>query len=413
MNSYTTRTSCRLCDSTKLSLVKDMGVHYVSNFVEDEDHSNYPKAPLVLMYCENCTLVQLEHTAPQELLYRRFYWYRSGVTETMRKALEDITNMVEDLVDLKEGDVVLDIGSNDGTLLRQYKNKNIVKVGVEPAENLAEEGSKGVDIFISDFWSKDSYNRKIDNKAKVVTAIGMFYDLEEPNQFIKDIEETLTDDGVFVSQLMCLHNMIETNDVGNINHEHLEYYTFRSLKILFEQNNLEIVDIYVNDVNSQSYRIIAKKKNGSFVPLTGARERINKIEKEEEQYNSLKGVVGFFDKIEAEKNKCLDFINEELEQGKNIWVYGASTKGNTILQYYGLDNRHLEGAAERSPEKWGKYTIGTKIKCHSEDHAREVQPDYFLVLPYTFIKEMYKREENWRNKGGKFIVPLPRFEVLG
>jgi SAM-dependent methyltransferase len=389
-----------------------MGIHYVSNFVPEEDHSKYPKAPLVLVYCPKCTLVQLEHTAPQELLYRRFYWYRSGVTETMRNALKDITTEIESLINLKEGDVVLDIGSNDGTLLRQYSNPKIHKVGVEPAENLMAEGRKGVDTFISDFWSSDIYFKNIEKKAKAITAIGMFYDLEDPNQFIADIKNVLTDDGVFISQLMCLHNMIETNDVGNINHEHLEYYTFKSLEILFGNHDLEIVDVEVNDVNSQSYRVYARKVGGSFSPKEGASTRIAKVVETEKKYNSLSGVMDFFDKIEEEKNKCVEFIKSEHEKGKSIWIYGASTKGNTILQYYGLDNTYLAGAAERSPEKWGTYTIGTKVKCYSEEHARNEQPDYFLVLPYTFINEMYKREESWRDRGGKFIVPLPQFEVL-
>ncbi|OIQ19520.1 MAG: hypothetical protein BM556_03285 [Bacteriovorax sp. MedPE-SWde] len=412
MKEYTTRESCRLCSSKKMDLVMDFGTHFVSNFVEEEDHSEYPQAPLVLIFCDKCKLVQLEHTAPQELLYRRFYWYRSGVTDTMKKALRNITEEIESLVKLNSGDVVLDIGSNDGTLLRQYSDKSIVTVGVEPAKNLAAEGAKGVNTFISDFWTKKVYDENVYKKAKVITAIGMFYDLEEPNQFISDIEKCLDDEGVFVSQLMCLHNMIETNDVGNINHEHLEYYTFESLRYLFENNGLKIDDITVNDTNSQSYRIYASKKGSSFTPNPGAQERITSVIKMEEKYQSIEGIKEFFDEVAKEKEKCVSFIESEVAKGKKVWVYGASTKGNTILQYYGLDSRHLEGAAERSPEKWGKYTIGTKIMCHSEEVARKEQPDYFLVLPYTFIKEMYVREKDWRESGGKFIVPLPKFEVL-
>ncbi len=406
---YTTCFSCRICGNSSLKDVADLGTHYVNNFVEEEDHSKYPKAPLELVRCDSCSLIQLRHTAPQEILYSRFYWYRSGVTDMMKLALEDIVKYSMNIVTLEKGDIVLDIGSNDGTLLRQYPSSlDIFKIGVEPATNLKEEGSRGVDHLIEDFWQLSSFEQVTKKKAKIITAIGMFYDLEDPNQFIADAYAALADGGIFVTQLMCLKNMIETRDLGNINHEHLEYYTLESLKYLFEKNGLEIIDIQKNDVNNGSFRIATRKIGDSLVDIV-SQDRIDQYFAEE---CSEEEINNFFKSIEDEKSKCLSFIKEAKAQGKSVWVYGASTKGNTILQYYGLDSSLIDGAAERSPEKWGKYTIGSKIKCYSEDEARKVQPDYFLVLPYTFIEEMYERESEWRHKGGKFIVPLPNFRIL-
>jgi len=408
--SYKTISKCRVCGSDNLEHLYSLGDLYVSDFVESPEAGI--KAPLTMVMCDNCSLVQLKDTAPQELLYTRFYWYRSGVTDTMRCALRDITKNVEDRIPMSQGDIVLDIGSNDGTMLRTYEAEGIVTVGVEPASNLAEEGKQGIDYFINDFWEFGSYWKTVGKKAKVITAIGMFYDMDDPNQFIRDAALALTDDGVFIAQLMCLRNMLDTNDIGNICHEHLEFYSLASLEYLFNQNGLEIIDIEHNEVNGGSYRVYAALKNGNPPHIEGSAERVAKFKQAEADMETLEAHKEFFLRIEENKEKCLSFIRDAVQQGKKVWVYGASTKGNTILQYYGLDHTLIEGASERSPEKWGKFTVGTNIPIYSEEDARKAQPDYFLVLPYAFFDEFYKREEEWRNAGGQFIVPLPEFRVV-
>ena len=407
---YTTRTTCRVCGSAELSSLYTLGDLYVSDFVP-KDHKGI-KAPLEMIMCEHCKLVQLKDTAPQELLYSRFYWYRSGVTDTMRKALRNITEDIEKRVPLKAGDVVLDIGSNDGTMLRTYSVPGVVKVGVEPASNLAEEGRKGLEYFINDFWTIGNYTKAVPKKAKVITAIGMFYDMEDPNQFIRDAASALEPDGIFVAQLMCLKNMLDTNDIGNICHEHLEFYSLKSLEFLFERNGFELIDIDHNLVNGGSYRVFAKLKNGNPPAIPGAAERLAKYRKEEEGIDTKQVHADFFARIEDCKKKCVAFIKDAVAKGKSVWVYGASTKGNTILQYYGIDHTMITKASERSPEKWGKCTVGTGIPIVSEDEARKAKPDYFLVLPYAFFDEFYRREEAWRKGGGQFIVPLPEFRVV-
>ncbi len=407
-----TRTTCRVCNSDRLTFLFTLGTQYVNNFIDKDDLHKCPQAPLEMVFCENCTLVQLKHTAPQELLYTGFYWYKSGVTDTMKKHLRDITKKAEEICHLKEGDVALDIGSNDGTMLRTFQVPGLITVGVEPANNLAEEGRQGITYHIHDFWNIAKYNEVVGKKAKVITAIGMFYDMEDPNQFIADAQSALAEDGVFIAQLMCSKNMLNTNDVGNICHEHLEYYSFASLEYLFNRNGLEIFDIEINNVNGQSYRIYAKHKDAALDLTPGAAERVAKVKDDEKELQSKEVYLKFFQRLEEQKKKCVDFIKQEVAQGKRVWVYGASTKGNVILQYYGLDNTIIEAASERSPWKWGKYTIGSMIPCVSEEDARKAQPDYFLVLPYTFFNEMYEREKEWREKGGKFIVPLPEFRVV-
>jgi len=361
------------------------------------------RAPLDLVLCEGeCSLLQLRHTAPQELLYARHYWYRSGVTETMRKGLRDITSQIESVVVLKPGDAVLDIGANDGTLLASYSVPGLHRVGCEPANNLIAELRTRADHVIHDFWNQERYLEIMRKNgfglAKVVTAIGMFYDLEEPNQFIRDAQQVLAPDGVFVAQLMCLEPMLKKNDLGNICHEHLEYYSLKSLKYLFERNGLEIFKIEENEINGGSFRIFARHFANTGMALEGD--------------SSIEDVLAFARRLEDNRDRCVAFIKAEVAKGKTVYVYGASTKGNVILQYYGLDSTMITAAAERSPEKWGKYTIGSWIPIVSEEEARAAKPDYFLVLPWAFIKEFYAREADWRENGGKFIVPLPEFRVL-
>jgi len=403
---------CRVCNADKLKPIFSLGVQYVNNFIKKGDEDMLIQAPLELVLCKNCTLLQLKHTAPQELLYSHFYWYKSGVTDTMKRALRDITEKAETRFELKKGDVVLDIGSNDGTLLRTYNVRGLVLVGVEPADNLAEEGKGGLTNFIHDFWNFESYDKIVGRKAKIITAIGMFYDMEDPNQFIFDVARALAGDGVFIAQLMCLRNMIDENDVGNICHEHLEYYSFASLEYLFNKNGLEIFDVEINDVNGGSYRVYAHLKGNSIASDKDADARIQRVRENEKDLQNEEAYSQFFRRVEENRKKCVEFIKEEVKKGKRVWVYGASTKGNTILQYYGLDHNLIEGASERSPWKWGRYTVGTMIPIFSEENARNAQPDYFLVLPYAFFKEFYEREKEWRKKGGKFIVPLPEFRVV-
>ena len=391
---------CRLCHSKELYEIHKFGNLYVSNFVNKKNIYNGVRAPLNLIYCMNCKLLQLSHSAPQEIMYRRYYWYRSGVTNSMKLFLKDIYKFSKKFVSLKKNDVILDIGANDGTLLSYYKNN--ITVGCEPAKNLTKFLKNNCNYVIDNFWSKIHYDKLQQKhklkKAKIITAIGMFYDLENPNKFIADAAQCLSDDGIFVAQLMCLKSMLLNNDIGNICHEHLEFYSFNSIKFLFERNGLKIVNISENKVNGGSYRIICKKDS--------------KVNFKYREFTTLKYIYSFINRVEKNKKKCMNFIHNEIKKNKVFFIYGASTKGNTILQYYGINNKIVKYAAERSPEKYNKYTIGTGIKIISEKDAREMKPDYFIVLPYGFINEFIKREKQFLNQGGKFLVLMPEFKII-
>jgi len=393
--------SCLLCKSNNLKKIFSLGNLFVSNFVKRDQIKKGIKAPLTLVYCPKCTLLQLSHIAPQEIMYKKFYWYRSGVTKIMREGLKDIYRSSLKYVNLAKNDVILDIGANDGTLLKFY-SKKFKTIGCEPAKNLTKQLKKNCTHVLNDFWSysklKNMLKKNGLKKPKIITAIGMFYDLENPNKFIKDASNSLDKNGVFIAQLMCLKSMIEKNDLGNICHEHIEFYSLKSLKILFEKNGFEIFRIDENDINGGSYRIYCRKfKSGSI-----------KLKNE----NILKLMKGFIKRVKENRRKTVKFINKKIQEGKKTYLYGASTKGNTVLQYYNLDERKIPYGAERSSEKWGKYTIGTGIKIISEKKARDLNPDYFFVTPWGFIKEFIKRERDWLKNGGQFIVPFPKFKLI-
>ena len=393
---------CLLCKNKNIKEIFSLGNLFVSNFVKEKNIKKGLKAPLNLLYCNKCSLIQLSHIAPQEIMYKRFYWYRSGVTKTMNLGLENVFAESLKHIKMNVNDVVLDIGANDGTLLSYYKKKKFITIGCEPAKNLQRFLKKNCNFLLNDFWSKKSLSKILTKnslkKPKIITAIGMFYDLEEPNKFIKDAADSLDENGIFIAQLMCLKSMMEKNDLGNICHEHIEFYSLKSIKYLFEKNGMEIFKIEENDINGGSHRIYCRKfRNGSI-----------KLPKE----NVPKLMKRFINRVKKNKRLIVKFINKKIKENKKIYLYGASTKGNTVLQYYGLNNKMIPFAAERSPEKWGRYTIGSGIKIISEKMARDLNPDYFFVTPWGFIKEFIKREKDWLKNGGSFILPFPKFKLI-
>ena len=392
---YTTRETCRVCGSENLTPLFSLGNLHISTFVNNPTES-IGKAPLELMWCEKCTLVQLKHTAPQELMYSKHYWYHSGLNKIIVEDLRKIVEVASNMVDLREGDIVLDIGANDGTLLRFYPSR-YVRVGCEPATNLIDDMKKYCDIAINDFWTYENYKNVVgERKAKIITAIGMFYDMEDPNQFIRDSAEALEEDGIFIAQLMTSKKMLEQNDIGNICHEHIEYYSYESLKYLFEKNGLEIFKVEENSINGGSYRLFARKYK------TGSIHYPEEITKE--------NYLEFAKKIDESKQDCLNFLRELGKQGKKIYGYGASTKGNTILQYYGIGTDLIKGIAEISEEKFGKYTVGTGIPIIEEEKVKK-DADYLLVLPYAFKDSFIEKEQEWIKNGGKFIFVVPKLEI--
>ncbi len=370
-------TTCRVCECS-LDFVLSLGEHYLSNFLlPGED--NGIKAPLELLLCRRCRLLQLKHMAPAEEMYRN-YWYRSGTNKTMQKALADISNKAEMLMHLREGDTVLDIGCNDGTLLASCKTGGIYKVGFDPAENLAPLPRKVADKVVVDFFDSEAFQHDPDLKGrrpKVVTSIAMFYDLQSPRKFVSDIKTVMHPDGLWVVQMSYLPLMLEQNAFDNICHDHLEYYSLQSFEYLLKLYDFTVVDVELNDVNGGSFRVYIRNLNadkerfGDPTYRSLAADRVRMLREQEikigldDKRTYAKFVMG----VESIKGVVVSFIQEQARRGKPVYAYGASTKGNTLLQYFGLNSCVITAAAERNPDKWGKITVGTHIPIVPEEDA--------------------------------------------
>jgi len=413
------KTNCRISNSELIELFT-LGDLCISDFIED-DQKEVEKFELKLMLSKESGLVQLESGVDPDKMYGR-YWYRSGTNNTMRKQLKNVVDSCTYVKKLDNKSLWLDIACNDGTLL-SYLPEEISKLGIDPVEDsYVKESSKYADEIIQDYFSKESYNKSIfkNRKCDVVTCIAMFYDLEDPKSFLNDAYDILDDDGLFVIQMSYTPLMINQLAFDNICHEHLMYYNLHSMKYLVEDCNFKIVDCELNDVNGGSFRVYLQKNTASKNSFATApyrdvaKFRIESLLQYEENLNMNEPsyYLDFYEKIKSLKEQTFNFIKSAKEKGKSTWVYGASTKGNTLLQYFGLDNTLIDGAAERSPYKFGLKTVGTNIPIFSEEEMRKANPDYLLILPWHFIDEFKVREKSFLDNGGKFIVPCPKFEII-
>jgi len=398
------RTTCRSCGGGRLAEVLDLGNRFVSGFPDLPGGANLPRVPLDLLLCTECSLLQLRHTVPSEWLYLR-YWYKSGVNAAMCRALADITRSASAFSGLANGDSVLDIGCNDGTLLRSYAVPGIRRVGFEPAENLAGEASLGTDWIIPGFFSALPLAGE---QFRVITSIAMFYDLEDPNAFVADVARLLAPNGVWVIEMHYLPLTLARNAFDAVCHEHLEYYSLESLEPLLARHGLVAADVETNETNGGSFRVYVVHADSPAAWLAARRARIVAMRAEEESraLDRPETYVEFGRKIRGIGARLNLWLARERAQGKEISVYGASTKGNTLLQVFGIGSPLIRSAAERNPEKWGKYTVGTWIPIVSEEEARS-HADDFLILPWHFLPEIRKREREFIARGGKLVAPLP------
>mgnify|MGYP003631312145 FL=1 len=410
---------CRISGKQTES-VFNLGKLYMSDFIKKGDGPRSGIGELKMMLCPESGLLQLEEALPQNEMYGK-YWYRSGINSTMRMKLKDVADVCLDSVKMNDGDVFLDIACNDGTMF-DFIPDNLVKVGIDPADNsFVKEASQRANAVVQDFFSADAYKstRYGKIKPKIITTIAMFYDLDDPYEFVEDIKETLDDDGIWVLQLSYTPLMIKQLAFDNICHEHICYYSLSSMKYLMDRAGFDIVDCTLNDVNGGSFRVFLMKKDGDKTKFRCKQERdvaefrVNSLLEYEKtlKLNDPETYTNFFSEVCELKEKTVDFIKREVAAGKRIWGYGASTKGNTLLQWYGLNSQYIEAIAERSIYKFGLQTIATNIPILPEDEMRENPPDYLLILPWHFVKEFSIREREFIEGGGKFIVPCPKFLI--
>ena len=410
---------CRI-GGDDLEPVIDLGNLYISGFYP-EPLAEAPRGRLQIGIGKSSGLLQLMDSVDRPSLYEK-YWYRSGTNETMRSQLSDILRTVALWRRLDDGDVVLDIGCNDGTLLDLYSGmRPLFRIGIDPAKNLAEEASKRCERHAIGFFARDLfYEQSGGRKAKVITTIAMFYGLEDPSAFVADLRNCLADDGIWILQLSYTPLMLKQNAFDNICHEHLQYYTLKSLCYLLQLHDLKVVDVEFNDTNSGSFRLVITHSSNpvSHAPLFirdlgGFRVESTLEYEDHHAFDDPSIYKDYMKRLEALKAETNELLTNIERSGKVVCGYGASTKGNTLLQYYGITPETMPCIAERQVQKVGLFTAGSWIPIANEATVRKMKPDYLFLLPWHFLEEFRTRESAFLAGGGKFIVPLPRLEVIG
>lgn len=412
------RNTCRVCGSSALTKVIDLGEQYLQgSFVKPgKELPPMRKIPATLLRCdptkdENaCGLLQMEHTVPPEILYSA-YWYRSGTNNTMRQHLRGIAEEALAIVS-KPSARVLDIGCNDGTLLGYYP-EGIEKYGVDPSD-VAQEIQPPVTVVQDIFPSNELLARLQGKRLDIITSIAMFYDLEDPINFTKGIKELLSPEGIWVFEMSYMPTMLKMTSYDTICHEHLEYYSLAVIEYILKQAGMKIFNVVHNDINGGSIRCFATHADNFAYKKDEYMQNIQALHQEEFdlELDTDKPYKNFQDRVNVQKDELISLLKKLRKEGKHIHIYGASTKGNTILQWCGIDSRIVDVAAERNPDKYGARTLGTDIPIVSEAESRAMNPDYYLVLPWHFKEEFVEREKETLDRGIGLIFPLPTIEII-
>lgn len=409
--------SCRICGNSNLTLIISLGEQSLTGVFPKNKETLITRGPLELLKCMDdcdqsaCGLVQLNHSYDNIEMYGENYGYRSGLNTSMVTHLKDIVIKTIHFTSLKPGDLIIDIGSNDATLLKSYPSNDYILVGIDPSALKFKKYYPENIHLITNFFSAQIVRKHFgDKRAKIVSSIAMFYDLEDPIAFIQDIYDILAPEGIWVFEQSYLPLMLETNAYDTICHEHLEYYCLKQIKWMLDKIGFKIIDIELNDTNGGSFRVIAAKDTSTKKETIKVKEILS--DEKKLLLNTLYPYKKFKNDIIEHRDKLISTIKELKKLNKTIIGYGASTKGNVILQYCNITTNEIPYIAEVNEDKFGSFTPNTLIPIISEKEAKAMKPDYFLVLPWHFKENIIEREQDFLNAGGKLIFPLPKIEIV-
>jgi|tagenome__1003787_1003787.scaffolds.fasta_scaffold20898343_1 hypothetical protein len=402
---------CRLCYSKNLVDVFDLGEQALTGVFPRSVRDEVAAGPLRLTKCGDCHLVQLRHNYDLSQLYGETYGYRSGLNQSMVQHLQNKVARIRSRAQLTAGEMVVDIGANDSTLLQAYPN-DLTLVGVDPSGPKFQRFYPPHIRLIPDFFSAELIKKAYPGRrVKVITSIAMFYDLERPQDFAHQIAGLLDDQGLWVFEQSYLPFMLETNSYDTICHEHLEYYGLAQIKRMMDKAGLKIVDVEFNDVNGGSFSITAALHKSKHAEASALLESTLANE-------SKLGLAGldayrnFAGRAAEHKRELTRLLSELKTAGRRVFGYGASTKGNVLIQYCGIGPELVSCIAEVNEDKFGSFTPRSRIPIVSEANARQKNPDYFIVFPWHFRNGILRREQAFLQNGGQFIFPLPKIEVV-
>jgi SAM-dependent methyltransferase len=408
---------CRICRNRDLVPVLSLGEQYLTGVFPSVAATPLTKGPLELVACATdinrsaCGLVQLHQTYDLNELYGEHYGYRSSLNQAMVDHLQEKVSLLVSRYPLSPGDLVLDVGSNDGTLLSFYPAENITVVGIDPAaDKFAPFYARHISL-LDGFFSAQLFRSNFgERKARIITSIAMFYDLEEPLRFMQDIASILHDDGIWHFEMSYLPAMLRTMAYDTICHEHLEYYTLRQIKWMTDRCGFKILSVEFNDTNGGSFAVTVANSSSPHADIGPELEGLLQIE-EGQCLRTVAQRRAFETAVQTHKHQLLALLHSLREQKRTVIGYGASTKGNVLLQHCGITSELLPAIAEVNKDKFGCFTPGTNIPIISESKAHALKPDYFFVLPWHFRNNLIQRECDFLQRGGRMIFPLPALEI--
>lgn len=412
MSAYKQITGCRVSGSEHLVSVLHLGQQVLTGVFPRTRAADVTAGPLELVWCPESGLLQLNHSYDAGEMYGDNYGYRSGLNQSMVQHLTDKVRHLERLQHLKAGDCVLDIGSNDCTTLKAYTTSGLRRVGIDPTGRKFAQYYPADVALVPDFFSADNYRAVVKEPARIVTAIAMFYDLESPVEFARQIGSILADDGIWHFEQSYMPSMLRLNSYDTICHEHIEYYSLGVVKKILDAADLRLVDVVMNAVNGGSFAVTAARRSNRSVPANSA--VIDWLLEQEDRMglNTPRPFRDFEERVYRHREDLTRLIRSLVADGKRIHGYGASTKGNVVLQFCGLTDQDIEVIADVNPDKFGCFTPGTHIPILSEQDSRAMEPDYYLLLPWHFKEGILRREKEFLSRGGKMIIPFPEIEIV-
>lgn len=402
---------CRISGSRDLVSVLSLGHQQLTGVFPKSREDSITSGPLELVWCPQSGLLQLAHSYDAQEMYGENYGYRSGLNQSM---VDHLTRKIEHLsrrADLKPGETVLDIGSNDCTSLKAYPVRELRRIGIDPTGRKFIEHYPDDVKLVADFFSAKGFKSVSTAPAKIVTSIAMFYDLEDPIAFAREVESVLAPDGIWHFEQSYMPSMLRMTSYDTICHEHLEFYSLSTVRTILNAADMKIVDVEMNAINGGSFAVTAAKRKSSVAanPIV-----IDWLLEQEERMGltTPRPYREFEERIYRHREDLRRLLQSLAAGGKRVIGYGASTKGNVVLQFCGITEKEVSVIAEVNPEKFGRFTPGSGIPIVSEAEARAMNPDYFLVLPWHFRESIIRREQKFLNSGGKMIFPFPEIEIV-
>jgi hypothetical protein len=402
---------CRISGSETLIPVLELGSQALTGVFPPTREDPVTYGPLSLVWCPHSGLLQLGHSYDLAEMYGDNYGYRSGLNQSMVRHLTQKIRELERLVDLTPADTVVDIGSNDATSLKAYSTPGIARVGIDPTGSKFRSHYTDGIVLVPDFFSADVYKKSGAKPAKIVTSIAMFYDLEDPIDFARQVEQVLAPGGVWHFEQSYMPSMLRMTSYDTVCHEHLEYYSLTVIVRILETAGMRVLDVKTNAVNGGSITVTAVRRDD---PRRGREPVIDWLLGQEDRMglSSPRPYRNFEERVYRHRADLMRLLKTLAADGRKVIGYGASTKGNVVLQFCGVTTNEVSAIAEVNSDKFGAFTPGTHIPIIAEPEARAMKPDYFLVLPWHFKEGILQREAEFLAGGGRMIFPFPEIEIV-